>query len=84
MANAGKHFGAGSQGKGDGSGAGTILDKDMIGENDVLSNRDKEPRVDTRGYDGKGTQTDQRQDHSANQIPDDQGEDQRARIEKHK
>lgn len=61
-----KHFGPGSQGKGDASGARTILDKDKIGENDVLSNRDKSTHPDTRGYDSKGTETDQRQDHSAN------------------
>lgn len=67
MSRAGRrHMGAGSQGKGDASGARTILDKDMVGENDILSNRDKSQHRGNRGLDGKGTQTDQRQDHSAN------------------
>src|SRR5690348_6258733 len=36
-----KHFGPGTQGKGDGTGGLTDLPKDKIGENMVLSNRDK-------------------------------------------
>jgi hypothetical protein len=34
-----KHFGPGTQGKGDGTGGLTDLPKDKIGENMVLSNR---------------------------------------------
>ena len=42
MANASrKHMGVGAQGKGSGSGAATEIDKDKIGDNMVLSNRDK-------------------------------------------
>jgi hypothetical protein len=42
MANANrKHFGAGSQGKGDGSGAMTVMDDEKLPDNMVLSNRDK-------------------------------------------
>jgi len=42
MANAGrKHMGSGSQGKGDGTGAMTDLDQEILPENMVLSNRNK-------------------------------------------
>jgi hypothetical protein len=42
MANADrKHIGSGAQGKGDGTGAMTELDPDVLPENMVLSNRDK-------------------------------------------
>lgn len=72
MANADKkHMGVGSQGKGDGSGAGTIADIEKIGENQILSNRDKARHPDTRGLDSKRVETDQRQDHESNKIPDD-------------
>lgn len=63
-----RHFGVGTHGKGAGTGAMTDLPKEMVGENDVLSNRDKAQHPDTRGLDGKGTQTDQYQDHAANRI----------------
>jgi hypothetical protein len=78
MANASKtHMGAGSQGKGTGTGAMTddsIVDG-RLEENMVLSNRDKSQHGDGRGLDGKGVQTEQMQDHSMNrtedQAPDD-------------
>jgi len=42
MANADrKHMGSGSQGKGDGTGAMTDLDQEILPENMVLSNRNK-------------------------------------------
>ena len=47
-----KHMGRGSQGKGSGTGANTTLDKDMVGENEVLSNRDKKQHTEQRGLDG--------------------------------
>lgn len=69
MANASKtHFGEGSQGKKDGSGAMTHMDLSKIGENDVLSNRDKKVHTKERGLDGNAIKTDQYQDHSANRI----------------
>lgn len=69
MANASKkHFGEGSQGKGDGSGAMTHMDLDKIGPNDVLSNRDKSQHTDGRGLDSKAVKTEQYQDHAANRI----------------
>lgn len=64
-----KHFGKGSQGKGTGSGAMTELDKDAVGENDVLSNRDKKQHSKERGQDGNAIKTEQGQDHSANRRP---------------
>lgn len=67
MANASKkHFGDGSRGKKDGSGAMTHMKMDLIGENDILSNRDKSRHSDGRGLDGKAVASDQYRDHSAN------------------
>jgi hypothetical protein len=69
MANASrKHIGEGSQGKKDGSGALTHMDLDKIGQNDILSNRDKSQHTDGRGLDGKAIKSDQYQDHAANRI----------------
>ena len=69
MANASKtHFGEGSQGKKDGSGAMTHMDLSKIGENDVLSNRDKKVHGKERGLDGNAIKSEQYQDHSANRI----------------
>jgi len=69
MANASKtHMGEGSQGKKSGAGAMTDIDLDKIGENDVLSNRDKAQQTRQRGHDGKATKTDQYQDHVANRV----------------
>jgi hypothetical protein len=67
-----KHFGRGTQGKGDGSGAMTNLPHDRIGENMVLSNRDKSRHGRQRALDSKHVQTEQLQDHAANRLPDDE------------
>ncbi len=64
-----KHFGKGSQGKGTGSGAMTELDKDAVGENEVLSNRDKKQHSKERGQDGNAIKTEQGQDHAADRRP---------------
>jgi hypothetical protein len=64
-----KHFGKGTQGKGSGAGAMAELDKDAVGENQVLSNRDKKQHSRDRGQDGAAIKTEQRQDHSANRRP---------------
>jgi hypothetical protein len=70
MANADrKHMGSGSQGKGDGSGAMTELDPDILPENMVLSNRDKAQHSGERGLDSKTVQTEQYHDHAANHDP---------------
>lgn len=72
MANASrKHMGPGAQGKGTGGGANTELQKEMVGENDILSNRDKSRHNENRGLDGKQVQNDQRQDHAGNRYPSD-------------
>lgn len=60
-----KHIGAGSAGKGDGSGALTDMPEDVVPENMVLSNRDKKTHPEGRGLDSKQVQTDQLQDHAA-------------------
>jgi hypothetical protein len=52
--------------KGDGSGAMTDLQDDLLGENDVLSNRDKAQSSAERGQDSRWNQTEQRTDHVAN------------------
>ncbi|HYW64307.1 MAG TPA: hypothetical protein VE865_14020 [Bradyrhizobium sp.] len=70
----GKHFGPGAQGKGAGTGAMTDLPKDMIGENMILSNRDKAQHTDQRGADSKYVQSEQLQDHAANRLDDDAAE----------
>ncbi len=64
-----KHFGAGSQGKGDGSGAMTSEVADL-GENKVLSNRDKAQHGRQRGQDGKWIETEQRPDSELGQQKD--------------
>jgi len=66
MANASKkHVGAGSRGKG--SGARTRKAGGDIGENDVLSNRDKQQHTRERGQAGKVIQAEQLQDAQSNQ-----------------
>ncbi|CAM2735798.1 MULTISPECIES: hypothetical protein [Methylobacterium] len=67
MAKADKHhMGPGGQGKSSGTGGMTELPDGVLGENEVLSNRDKSRHSDERGLDGKAVQTDQYQDHAAN------------------
>jgi len=61
-------MGVGARGKGSGSGATTMIQKDMIEENMVLSNRDKKQYPEERGYDSKEVQTEQYQDHPANRL----------------
>ncbi|MEY9984128.1 hypothetical protein ABH995_003465 [Bradyrhizobium yuanmingense] len=46
----------------------TDVPKEMIGDNMVLSNRDKKQHSDIRGMDGKSIQTEQYQDHAANRL----------------
>ena len=54
MAKADKHhMGPGGHGKGSGSGGMTDLPDGVLGENEVLSNRDKSRHSDERGLDGK-------------------------------
>jgi len=69
------HFRSGMHGKGDGTGGLTDVPKEKIGDNMVLSNRDKAQHSDIRGMDGKAIQTDQYQDHSANRLDEEPGTD---------
>ncbi|MET3594504.1 hypothetical protein ABID26_003912 [Mesorhizobium shonense] len=66
-----KHMGRGSQGKGSGTGAKTELPKDMVGENEVLKNRDKKQHTKQRGLDSSRIKSDQYQDNAANRLPKD-------------
>jgi hypothetical protein len=59
-----KHIGAGSQGKGDGTGAMTA--EANVPENMALSNRDRQEQG-RRGRDGKWIQAEQRHDSELNQ-----------------
>ncbi|SFH95847.1 hypothetical protein [Bradyrhizobium sp. cf659] len=73
MPNGGKtHIGSAAHGKGAGTGALTDIAKDKVGDNMILSNRDKARHSDIRGMDGKFIQTEQYQDHSANRLLDDE------------
>jgi hypothetical protein len=60
-----KHLGAGSQGKGDGSGG--LAPPADIPENMALSNRDKAQHPTGRGQDGKWIQAEQGHDSELNQ-----------------
>lgn len=72
MAKASKtHVGVGAQGKGSGSGAMTEIDKDKVGENMVLSNRDKARHPEGRGLDSKEIETEQYQDQASNRLAED-------------
>ncbi|SKA13775.1 hypothetical protein [Consotaella salsifontis] len=69
MAQASKHhMGPGDldQGKGSGAGGMTDLPDEKVGENEILSNRDKAQHSDSRGLDSKNVQNEQYQDHEAN------------------
>lgn len=67
----GKNTGPGNRGKGSGTSANTELPKSKIGENMVLSNRDKSQHTGERGMDGKYIESEQYQDHAANRLDDD-------------
>jgi hypothetical protein len=47
----------------------TELDKEAVGENEVLSNRDKKQHSKERGQDGNAIKTEQGQDHAADRRP---------------
>jgi hypothetical protein len=44
----------------------TDLQEKLVGENEVLSNRDKATESGDRGQDGKWVQTEQLEDHATN------------------
>lgn len=69
MANASsKHIGSGAQRKSSGNGAMTDIDKAVLPDNMVLSNRDKAQHSRERGLDGKSVQNEQFHDNEANHI----------------
>jgi hypothetical protein len=62
-----KKFGAGAQGKGDGTGAMTELDDGAVRKDDILSNRDKkQASTAERGLDSRHVQTEEFKDHAGN------------------
>ncbi|MGA7328851.1 MAG: hypothetical protein WBX25_31280 [Rhodomicrobium sp.] len=67
-----KRIGAGSQGKGPGTGASASVPKEMIGENMVLSNRDKSRHSKVRGLDSREIQNEQLQDNARNRLNDEE------------
>jgi hypothetical protein len=68
MANANhKKLGEGIHHKGAGTGAMTEVPGNKIGDNEVLSNRDKSRRPDSQGLDGREIQNEQLQDQVHNQ-----------------
>ncbi len=71
MAHAGKkHIGRGAQGKGDASGARSMLDDSRLEKNAVLSNRDKAQHSKERGLDSRNVETEQYHDHPGNRRLD--------------
>lgn len=71
MANASsKRMGVSTHGKSSGSGAMTDIDKSILPENMVLSNRDKAQHSRERGLDSKTVQTEQFHDHESNHLDD--------------
>jgi len=64
----GEHPGPGTRIKGKGAGAGAMTDlqDDLVGENMVLSNRDKAEHSRERGQDSKWVETEQLEDHVDN------------------
>ena len=76
MAKASKHHaGPGAHGKGSGAGGMTELPEGVLGDNMVLSNRDKSRHSDERGLDSHTVQTEQYQDHAANRQGGGEAED---------
>jgi hypothetical protein len=63
-----KHIGSGAHGKSSGTGALTDVDKDVLPDNMVLSNRDKAQHSRERGLDSKTVQTEQFHDHQDNHL----------------
>ena len=78
-----KKFGKGAKGKGDGAGAMTTAPRDLLGENAVLSNRDKAQEGRLRGTDSRFVMNEQRQDQAHNRDEEHaRGPDQASDVEK--
>jgi hypothetical protein len=66
-----KSFGAGAQGKGDGTGAMTELDDAKVRKSAILSNRDKaQSSTDERGLDGAHVKSAEFRDHPGGRRKD--------------
>jgi hypothetical protein len=65
-----KGVGPTTRAKGTGQGAMTDVPDGVLGENDVLSNRDKASHSEARGQDGKRIQSDQYQSHAHDKQTD--------------
>ncbi len=63
-----KRIGAGAQGKRSGTGATANVPKETIGENMVLSNRDKSRHSKVRGLGSREIQNEQLQDNARNRL----------------
>jgi hypothetical protein len=63
-------LGPGTVGKGKGTGSGAMTDEENIPDNMALSNRDKSRHSHDRGQDSKWIETEQRPDHAANRLDD--------------
>ena len=61
-----KDSGKGTGAKGDGTGAMSSTSRAMVGDNVILSNRDKAQESRTRGADSRFIMNDQRQDQAHN------------------
>ena len=57
-----KHVSLGAQGKGSGEGAMTDFQPEVVPENTILSNRDKQQHTKERGLDSKKVQSEQHVD----------------------
>ena len=63
-----KKIGPGAHGKGASVGGLTNIPKEKIGDNQVLSNRDKKQHSHERGQDSRDIQNEQLQDSAANRL----------------
>jgi hypothetical protein len=63
-----KHIGSAAHGKSSGTGAMTDIDKAILPDNMVLSNRDKSRHSRERGLDSKTVQNEQFHDTEANHL----------------
>jgi len=63
-----KKIGPGAHGKGTGVGGLSDVPKEKVGDNQVLSNRDKKLHSRDRGQDSRNIQNEQLQDNAANRL----------------
>ncbi len=67
-----RSYGAGAQGKGDGTGAMRELNDEAVRKEDILSNRDKsQSATSERGLDSRNVQSEAFKDHAGNRRQQD-------------